>query len=103
MDGESLKRTIEERLGSIPDLAAAHVEVRITGSTVTLAGSVDNHHGKLLAQDLAASFPHVQRVENLLVVLPDWAEERQPLETEFRRSSDARQVTETAFRLADSL
>jgi hypothetical protein len=79
------------------------VRVSVEHGALTLSGTVEDHYAKDLVGELARRAAGVVEVRNLLVVSPEWGEERRPLETEFADASSAKAVMAVRFRLSDSL
>jgi osmotically-inducible protein OsmY len=65
---ESLAREISEVLTNDPELDATEIEVQVEGGAVTLSGTVTSSDAKLLAEELAESFPGVREVHNRLTI-----------------------------------
>jgi hypothetical protein len=94
---------VSSQIASELRLDANDIHVTLEHGEVTLYGSVDDHHTKHLAGELAKTLEGTRQVHNRLAVRPDWGEERRPLETEFASSSAAKAATSTRFKIRDAM
>jgi hypothetical protein len=95
-------RICAELAGAL-DLGSSDVDVSVELGVVTLRGLVDDYGERMQVEHLATSIEGVEVVHNMLSVRPDWAEERQPLETEFATAEHAKRAASPRWRLADAL
>ncbi len=70
MTDSTLEHTVAQALLEDDRLAEQRIQVRANGGTVTLAGAVQNHRRKLVAQEIASSIAGSGRVHNEINVRP---------------------------------
>ena len=61
---ERIHEEVCERLSEDHDVDASEIEVKVSGGTVALSGSVTDRFAKRRAEDIAESVPGVKDVEN---------------------------------------
>lgn len=65
---ERIHEEVCERLSDDHDVDATEIEVKVSGGTVTLSGSVTDRYAKRRAEDIAEAVPGVLDVENAIRV-----------------------------------
>lgn len=65
---ERIKEEVCELLTSHPEIDPSEVDIQVSGSEITLTGTIDNRHEKRLIEDLASSVSGVTEVNNQLRV-----------------------------------
>jgi hypothetical protein len=100
---ETIRDQIQDAFRHSAELENANVEPFVSDGVVTLAGEVDDWHAAFHAYRLASEIGGVVQVRVALVVRPDIAAERGPLETEFRNKEDAWFMVSPDYRWMDEI
>ena len=98
-----VRDAICETFARMPELDDADIRPVVRCGVVVLLGDVDDHHAAWCAVHAARDVWGVIHVRSGLVVRPELADERAPLETEFRDPEDAWFMTSPDYRWVDQI